>query len=81
MKQFKPSFRLNDTHRTILLLALVLVLILLLSGVSQIVFQRSSDPWRVPVLVTSSPTPSPVPGWWSSMPTALPLFASPTATR
>ena len=81
MKQFRPSIKLNDTQKTILVFALALALILLISGFLQIKIQRTYDPWKAPVLVTSSPTPSPVPGWWSSMPTAVPLSASPSPAQ
>jgi hypothetical protein len=81
MRQFKPTLKLNETQRTSLLLVLALALILLLSAVSQIIPQRTPGAWKTPMLANSTPKPSPVPGWWSNLPTAVPLSASPTPTR
>ena len=79
MKPTRFAFNLNDTCKMTLLLALVLLGVLLLSGVLQLIGQPTLESWIAPAPATSSPLPTPEPGWWSTIPTAVPLMAIPNS--
>jgi len=61
----------------LLLIWLILMLGLANSEPEVIIYPPYGD-WGTPVVVTLTPTPSAVPGWWDSLPTPIPLKATVT---
>lgn len=64
----------SDIFRLALLFLVWLILMLGLADVGpEVIILPPYGDWGTPAIMTLTPTPSAIPGWWDNLPTPIPL--------